>query len=389
MEAQKPNILVVDDEVGMREGCRRALASQGFQVSTAENGAEGLHKLREKPYALVLLDAMMPGMSGLELLGAIHEYDPDIICIVITGYATVDLAARAMKQGAYDFLPKPFTLDELSAVVNRGIEESQRRAAGREQWEHDEEARQWERARAEAAKLDAIESRFMLVIAHELRNPAGVIKNYLQFMRSSYADPSEIDECLEKLDQRADQLLAMLDDILELAYLKQKAGPSKLDLVPAADILEEVVGQFQPAAKAKGLQLIVQLQARPAVLANRNHLHSLWTKLIENAIRYTPEGRVTVSLDEQGGWLVATVADTGIGISDEDLRCVFQEFYRSESAKAIGDSGTGLGLPIVDQIVRLYSGTIQVDSTLGQGTIFTVRLPVAGPGAEGQVRAAY
>ena len=389
MEAQKPNILVVDDEVGMREGCRRALASQGFQVSTAENGAEGLHKLREKPYALVLLDAMMPGMSGLELLGAIHEYDPDIICIVITGYATVDLAARAMKQGAYDFLPKPFTLDELSAVVNRGIEESQRRAAGREQWEHDEEARQWERARAEAAKLDAIESRFMLVIAHELRNPAGVIKNYLQFMRSSYADPSEIDECLEKLDQRADQLLAMLDDILELAYLKQKAGPSKLDLVPAADILEEVAGQFQPAAKAKGLQLIVQLQARPAVLANRNHLHSLWTKLIENAIRYTPEGRVTVSLDEQGGWLVATVADTGIGISDEDLRCVFQEFYRSESAKEISDPGTGLGLSIVDQIVRLYNGAIQVDSTPGQGTTFTIRLPVASPSAEGQMRTAY
>jgi len=389
VEAQKPNILVVDDEVGMREGCRRALASQGFQVSTAENGAEGLHKLREKPYALVLLDAMMPGMSGLELLGAIHEYDPDIICIVITGYATVDLAARAMKQGAYDFLPKPFTLDELSAVVNRGIEESQRRAAGREQWEHDEEARQWERARAEAAKLDAIESRFMLVIAHELRNPAGVIKNYLQFMRSSYADPSEIDECLEKLDQRADQLLAMLDDILELAYLKQKAGPSKLDLVPAADILEEVAGQFQPAAKAKGLQLIVQLQARPAVLANRNHLHSLWTKLIENAIRYTPEGRVTVSLDEQGGWLVATVADTGIGISDEDLRCVFQEFYRSESAKEISDPGTGLGLSIVDQIVRLYNGAIQVDSTPGQGTTFTIRLPVASPSAEGQMRTAY
>lgn len=389
MEAQKPNILVVDDEVGMREGCRRALASQGFQVSTAENGAEGLHKLREKPYALVLLDAMMPGMSGLELLEAIHEYNPDIICIVITGYATVDLAAQAMKQGAYDFLPKPFTLDELSAVVNRGLEETQRRAAGREQREREEEAHQWERARAEAAKLDAIESRFMLVIAHELRNPAGVIKNYLQFMRSSYADASEIDECLEKLDQRADQLLAMLDDILELAYLKQKAGPSKLDLVPAADVLEEVAGQFQPAAKAKGLQLIVQLQARPAVLANRNHLHSLWTKLIENAIRYTPEGRVTVSLDEQGGWLVATVADTGIGISDEDLRCVFQEFYRSESAKEISDPGTGLGLSIVDQIVRLYNGAIQVDSTPGQGTTFTIRLPLASPSAEGQMRTAY
>ncbi len=382
MEAEKPNILVVDDEVGMREGCRRALTSQGFRVSTAEHGAEGLHKLREEPFALVLLDAMMPGMSGLELLGAICEYDPEIICIVITGYATVDLAAQAMKQGAFDFLPKPFTLDELSAVVNRGLEESQRRAAGREQREREEEAYQLERARAETAKLDAIESRFMLIIAHELRNPAGVIKNYLQFMRSGYADASEIGECLEKLEQRADQLLAMLDDILELAFLKQKTGPSKLAPVPAAEVLEEVTSQLRPAAEAKGLQLVVQFQTRPTVPANRNHLHSLWTKLIDNAIRYTSSGRVTVTLNEQDGWLVATVADTGTGISDEDLRCVFQEFYRSESAKAIYELGTGLGLPIVDQIVRLYNGAIQVDSVPGQGTTFTVRLPVASPGAE-------
>jgi signal transduction histidine kinase len=211
----------------------------------------------------------------------------------------------------------------------------------------------------------------------------------LQYMRSGFADAGEIDECLGKLEQRADQLLAMLDDILELAYLKQKAGPSKPEPVPAADVLEEVAGQLQPSAEGKGLQLVVHLQARPTVLANRNHLHSLWTKLIDNAIRYTSEGRVTVTLDEQAGWLVATVADTGTGISDEDLRCVFQEFYRSASAKANGEPGTGLGLPIVDQIIRLYNGTVQVDSTPGKGTTFTVRLPVAGPGAEGQVRTAY
>ena len=389
MEAQKPNILVVDDEVGMREGCRRALTAQGFRVSTAEHGAEALHKVREGPFTLVLIDAMMPGMSGLELLGAIHEYNPDIICIVITGYATVDLAARAMKVGAFDFLPKPFMLDELSAVVNRGLEEYQRRAAGREQQEREEEARQRERARAETAKLDAIESRFMLVVAHELRNPAGVIKNYLQFMRSGYADAGEIDECLEKLEQRADQLLAMLDDMLELAYLKQKAGPSTLKPVPAAEVLEEVIGQLRPAADTKGLELVVQLRARPTVLANRNHLHSLWTKLIDNAIRYTPDGGVTITLDEHEGWLVTTIVDTGIGMSDEELRCVFQEFYCSESAKAIVTPGTGLGLPIVDQIVKLYNGAIQVDSTPGQGTTFTVKLPAASPGAEDQVRAAY
>jgi signal transduction histidine kinase len=87
-------------------------------------------------------------------------------------------------------------------------------------------------------------------------------------------------------------------------------------------------------------------------------------------------------LDEREGWLVSTVADTGVGISDEELRCVFQEFYRSETAKAVVELGTGLGLPIANQIVQIYNGSIQVDSTPGQGTVFTVRLPLAGFDAE-------
>jgi DNA-binding NtrC family response regulator len=200
MDETQGNILVIDDEVGMREGCRRALTPYGFRVNVAEHGVGGLHKLRQGPYDLVLLDAMMPGMGGLELLEQIHEHDPDIICVMITGYATVDLAAQAIKQGAQDFLPKPFTSDELLVVVQRGLAERQRRLELRQQQVSEEEAVQLERTRQEIAKLDAIESRFMLVIVHELRNPAGVIKNYLQLMRAGYVDEDEWDEYLENLD---------------------------------------------------------------------------------------------------------------------------------------------------------------------------------------------
>lgn len=381
MQAQRPNILVIDDELGMREGCRRALTSRGFRVSTAEHGVEGLRKLREESFSLVLLDAMMSGMSGLELLPVIREHDPNIVVIMITGYATVELAAQAIKQGAYDFLPKPFTVDELLTVVHRGLEERQRRSALREQQRREEEARQLERTRSEMTKLDVVESRFMLVIAHELRNPVGVIKSYLRLMRAGYVDADEMDDYLGRLEGRADQLLSMLDDILELAILKQKSCPAKPEPVPAAHIIEEVAGQLRPAAEAKGLSLVVQLNASPVVLACRDHLRSLWTRLLDNAIGYTPHGQVTVTLDEQAGWLVSTVADTGIGVSDEEVACIFQEFYRSESAKQAVEFGTGLGLPIVDQIVRTYAGTIQVDTTPGKGLALTVKLPAVIPPA--------
>jgi len=373
------NILVIDDEIGMREGCKRALTPYGFQVSVAEHGAEGLRRLGEERFDLILLDAMMPGMSGLELLQRAQEYDPDIICVMITGYATVELAAQAMKQGAQDFLPKPFTSDELLTVVQRGIAERQRRLALKKQREQEEESIQLERARQEMAKLDAIESRFMLVIVHELRNPAGVIKNYLQLLRSGFVDEDEWDEYLGKLDLRAGQLLNMLDDLLELAHLKGKLGPPKVRPIAVAEILAGVAAQFRPAAKAQGLEFEVQIHAQPSMMAQSAHLQSLWRNLLDNAVRYTPKGKITVTLSEKEGQLVTTVSDTGIGVSTEELTRIFQEFYRAEGAREEVELGTGLGLPIVNQIVKIYGGRIEVDSIPGQGSTFTVSLPLIAP----------
>jgi len=119
---EKAKILVVDDEEGMRNGCRIILEGEGHSIETAEDGNEGYQKFKENVYDLVLIDIMMPGMGGMELLKRIHKRDENVICIVITGYATIENAVEAMRKGAYDYVPKPFTPDELMVVVNRGLE---------------------------------------------------------------------------------------------------------------------------------------------------------------------------------------------------------------------------------------------------------------------------
>ncbi|TFG56206.1 MAG: response regulator, partial [Candidatus Aminicenantes bacterium] len=115
-------ILVVDDEMGIREGCRRVLAEEGFDIDLAEDGTIGLLRVQEKAYDLILVDLMMPGIGGLDLIKKIHEIDPEIILVVITGYATIETAVEATKRGAYDYLPKPFTPEALAVLVKRGIE---------------------------------------------------------------------------------------------------------------------------------------------------------------------------------------------------------------------------------------------------------------------------
>ncbi len=121
MSERSGRILVVDDEPGMREGCRRILSSEGHQVTTAESGEEALKLFSLGAFDLVLLDLKMPGMSGLELLGRFREIDPDVVYIMVTAYATLETAVEATRSGAYDYVAKPFTPDELSDVVQKGL----------------------------------------------------------------------------------------------------------------------------------------------------------------------------------------------------------------------------------------------------------------------------
>lgn len=127
-------ILIVDDELGMREGCRRSLARYGFDVRTAENGSDGLRMLGDEDYDLVLVDIIMPGVSGLELLERIRQYDPSITCLVITGYAALSVATQALELGAHDVLAKPFNSEELLTMVQDALKERERRLKQGNSW---------------------------------------------------------------------------------------------------------------------------------------------------------------------------------------------------------------------------------------------------------------
>jgi len=256
-------ILVVDDEVGIREGCRRVLVPQGFEVDVAENGPVGLRKLRESRYDVLLLDIMMPGMSGMEVLRQARQIDPDLICIIITGYATVELAVQAVREGAHDFIAKPFSADLLLQVVNRELERRALRKEAERVRALEEEARELARAKAELQKLEAVEGRFMLSLVHILRAPVAVLQNTIQLIRQGYIPPEEQPEMLERAETRAGELLATLDDLLLLAYLKEGIGLSRAETVSLAEVLEGVLATMRPRAERRGISLEVDVRGDP------------------------------------------------------------------------------------------------------------------------------
>ena len=355
-------VVVIDDDHAMRLSCEKILHKAGLAVETFADGAQGLAGVARLKPGLVLVDLKMPGLSGIEVIGRIHETDPRIAIIVITGYATIDTAVEAMRSGAYDFLPKPFSPDELRLIVNRGLE---RRRLVLES----------ERCELERALL---KRRFVTFVSHQLQSPLVAIHQYLDVLKHLGDTPEMaarraewIDRCL----QRSEELQTLIKDWLELSRLESDTLARERVRVDVKPIIEEVLRDCEPAAATEDIRLEARLPAAAyPVRGDPSSLTVLFDNLILNAIKYNRSGgSVAVSGELSEGEVVIAVADTGIGIPLQYQRLVFEEFFRVGDGKKT--AGTGLGLPIARRIVTELGGTIELESAPGAGSTFRVRLP--------------
>jgi two-component system, sensor histidine kinase and response regulator len=375
------SLLVIDDEPGIRQGCKRALTPQGYHVDIAADGDEGLEKFRTGHYELVLIDVMMPGVNGIELITRIHEQDPDTVCVIITGYATVELAVSAIKQGAYDFLTKPFTSDELLHVVEQGLERRRLSLESQRLQVVEAEARRLEEERARLEELDRVKASFIRLVTHELQAPVNAIITYLDLIQSGYIEPEEQQQYLGRCQERATELRELIADLLRYGRLKETGASELTESVQVDAALRQVIEQFEPQAVEKGLTLRCEIAPDLSpVRSTVEQVRSLWQNLVSNAIKYTPEGgKVAVDLRQEGGWLVGEVKDNGIGIPQEAMGRLFGEFFRARNARALNIPGSGLGLAIVRQVIDRIGGEIEVQSPVEgveRGTTFRFRLPV-------------
>jgi two-component system, sensor histidine kinase and response regulator len=372
------NILVIDDEPGIREGCRRALTPQGFFVDTAEDGQIGLAKVRSDNFDLVLIDVMMPGVSGIDLISLIHQHDPEIVCIIITGYATVELAVRAIKQGAYDFLTKPFTTDDLILVVHQGLERRQLSLEAKRLQAIEAEARHLAEEKTRLEELDRAKVAFIRLVTHELQAPISAITTYLDLILNGYIPLEQQREYLEKSQERAKEQLALINDLLEFGKLKEIKTTAKQERLQVEKVLLSVLEQLEPIAREKELTTTTDISPElgPVLLAT-DQMKSVWTNLISNAIKYTPQGgSISIRLSQDKSNILGEVVDNGIGIPTDAQDSLFSEFYRARNAKELNIPGTGLGLAIVKQIIEKAGGKITVESEVGKGSKFSFLLPI-------------
>lgn len=230
------------------------------------------------------------------------------------------------------------------------------------------------------ARAEADRARLMGVTAHELRSPITVAQSLVRSVLRGYAGPlTDLQrDVFARISGQLDFLSNLVNDFLHLTASRAPVSIAREGAVTLNESLARVVLALQPRAEEKGVSLTLHPPREElAVWATEEGLDHIFTNLVDNAVKYTPEGgTVTVAASRAGDQAQVIVADTGIGIPPEALPHLFEEFYRAPNARAMKAVGTGLGLAIVKGLVERYRGQIAVESTVGQGTTFTVTLPL-------------
>ena len=369
------HLLVVDDEAPHLRALCDTLGAQGFVVAGFTSPLAALESLREgREYALLLTDLMMPGMDGIALLHAARETDPRIVGVMMTGHGTVSTAVSAMKEGALDYIQKPFKLSELIPVLARGL--------GVRRLRMENEALQ-QSLRDRTLELEAanreLES-FAFSVSHDLRAPLRTIDGFTGLLvetLGAQATEEALGYATTVKDSVA-RLNALIDDLLRLARTTQtELNRRRVDMSALA---REVAESLQAGAAEAGRNVEWRIAPDLFAEADPGLMRVVLDNLLSNALKYS--GRVARAEIEFGrepqteGPAAFFVRDNGAGFDMRAAGRLFSPFRRLHAEKDF--PGTGVGLATVERIVRRHGGRIWAEAAVGEGATFRFTLPQDG-----------
>lgn len=350
-------LLVVDDVSDNIHLVRAILAEEDYTILEARNGQEALQTIVQELPDLILLDVMMPGMDGYEVTRQVRAMEgiPFIPILLITAYDQPS-AVKGLDLGADEFIRKPVEADELVARVRSLLRLKHSIAA---------------RDRVEKQRQD-----FVYRLTHDLRTPLVAADKMLDLLQEGVLGeiPPEVKEALAIMSRSNRDLLEMVNKLLDIYRYESGSKTLHMQPVDLREIVTQVVSSLHPIAFSKHLELSMHLPEHIAPIeGDRLELMRVFNNLIGNALKFTDQGSVTVSVTDTPTDVIVAVADTGPGISPADQQLLFQRFHQGKHHK----QGSGLGLYLSHYIVSAHGGKIVVDSVPGRGCCFSVYLPHA------------
>lgn len=366
-------VLIVDDEPGIRSGIIRILHNFTvgypfmdedfeFELTDVDTGEKAIEVIDSGEVDIVLLDNKLPGIHGIEVLEYINKQQYDIEVMMITSYASLDLAVKATNNGAFNFVPKPFTPQELRAALENITKHLYLKRMTRKMNEDGQQLR----------------FQFLSVLSHELKSPVNAIEGYLLVMKDKQAG-SDLDNYKVMIDRSLERLKgmrALITDLLDLTRMESGKKKREIVSVDITEVFRTVRDTIEPLAVQKNVKIHPVVEEGVYINADRGEMEIILNNLLSNAVKYNRDGGdVHVQLKNKDGKTLFTVEDTGIGMTEEEITRLFQDFVRIKNQKTKNITGSGLGLSIVKKLVDMYQGEVTVESTPDVGTKFTVILP--------------
>ncbi len=399
-------ILVVDDEQDIVKVLSKILELAGYEVISAYNGTEAVQHVKENNPDLVLLDYMMPDITGLEVLQQIKAFSEEVYVIMVTGRGSEEVAASVMKAGASDYVIKPFVKDQILTVVKDTLRIRTAEIKAKHLQEEVQELNRELERKVEERTRDLMETQDRLIhqtnlaslgemsggMAHEIRNPLNSIALYSQIMIDELDEGDPRREYIGKIMSDVDRINAIVTNLnLFSRRIKREKKPIHL-LSSIKASIRTMSTQFMKNNIKVRLDMEPDI---PEVLASPEEMEEVFSHLLVNALHAMPQGgdiviRVTKTRGNskaellrdrppsQRDYVEVKLKDTGIGIEKEALSKIFIPFYTTKSDW----EGTGLGLSVVDRVINDHGGVIDVESEPGVGSTFIIRLPALESGSQ-------
>src|SRR5256714_1370508 len=403
---EQPKVLVGDDEESVVVTIKAILQLDGYNVATTTSGATARAMVREVEYDLVLTDLRLEDGDGLDVLKAVRERYPETVTIMLTGYASLESAIRAIRGGAADYPGKPRGVEELRSPVARGIEGrrlgqelrlrvTELERANREiadlnsslQRRIDEATAELKERYEQLKELDRMKSQFLSIASHELKTPITAMSGFLQVALRRVRRLGEvgasapvaeslrgITEQLEVVYRQTGKLARLVDELLDVSRIQTGRIEFRYGDVDLSELANEVATRMQLTTTTHTISVLRDPES--VVTADRDHLEQVLNNLVTNAIKYSPTGgAITIEVRPDDDGVRLSVTDQGIGIPEKELDAIFGLFYRSPDRAARDAAGMGLGLYISREIVVRHGGRIWAESGGAKGSTLNVVIP--------------
>jgi len=401
MNGERQRLLIVDDEPEFVKAIGVRLEAEGYEVVPAYNGPDALEKISREEVSLALLDIVMPGMDGIEVLKRLKKIDPWLPVVMITAHSSYETTVSALRNGAVDYIEKPLSTEKLKKTIQQGLRKAKLSAAKsqlkghRDITERKKRMKKEKKGRAELEKTyvkrqdskDALAhseklaftGRIAASIAHEIRNPLTNVTMAVQQVKRAIKSEHPMAKHVDIINRNTERINLLITELLNCAR------PPKLDIQPydIHKILQNILESNKTKIEAQKIEVVKRFTSKPSLInLDKEQMERAFLNLVINAIEAIPKkrgGKLTIATGYEGDFLVVKIQDTGKGIPEEDIMKVFDPFFSSKS------SGVGLGLTICYGIIASHGGIIEVESMLRKGAIFTISLPLSPTLGESRV----